>query len=101
MNAERLAMMRPGSVLINTARGSLVDEAALVSALDAGHLSGAGLDVFVNEPHLSRALASREDVVVLPHLGSATFETRVAMGMKAVENLRTYFSGTAPPDVAT
>ena len=98
MNAERLARMKPGSVLINTARGSLVDEAALTRSLDAGHLSGAGLDVFVNEPNISPELRSRDDVVILPHLGSATFETRVAMGMKAVENLRAFFRGASPPD---
>jgi lactate dehydrogenase-like 2-hydroxyacid dehydrogenase len=101
MNTERLARMKAGSVLINTARGSLVDEAALVAALDRGHLEGAGLDVFLNEPELSPALASRDDVVVLPHLGSATLETRVAMGMKAVVNLRAYFGGTVPPDLLT
>ena len=99
MNAERLTRMKPGSVLINTARGSLVDEYALVRSLDTGHLGGAGLDVFVNEPNLSPALRAREDVVVLPHLGSATFETRVAMGMKAVENLRSFFRGEALPDL--
>ena len=98
MDAERLTRMKPGSVLINTARGSLVDEDALVRSLDTGHLGGAGLDVFVNEPNLSPALRAREDVVVLPHLGSATFETRVAMGLKAVENLRAFFRGEALPD---
>jgi len=98
MNAERLAGMKPQSVLINTARGSLVDEEALVRSLDSGHLAGAGLDVFVNEPNVSPSLTTRDDVVCLPHLGSATFETRVAMGMKAVENLRAFFRGDAPPD---
>ena len=98
MNADRLALMKPGSVLINTARGSLVDEGALVRALDAKHLAGAGLDVFMDEPDVSPALTKRDDVVTLPHLGSATFETRVAMGMKAVENLRAWFSGTTVPD---
>jgi lactate dehydrogenase-like 2-hydroxyacid dehydrogenase len=98
MNAGRLARMKPGSVLINTSRGSLVDEDALVLSLDTGHLGGAGLDVFVNEPNVSPALRAREDVVILPHLGSATLETRVAMGMKAVENLRAFFRGGSPPD---
>ena len=98
MNAERFTRMKPGSVLINTARGSLVDEEALVRSLNSGQLGGAGLDVFVNEPNLSPALRAREDVVILPHLGSATFETRVAMGMKAVENLRAFFRGEVPPD---
>lgn len=101
MNAERIGRMKPGSVLINTARGSLVDEAALILALDRGHLAGAGLDVFVNEPDVSPALLSREDVVVLPHLGSATLETRVAMGLKAVENLEAFFARGQAPDTVT
>ena len=98
MNAERLALMPEGAVLINTARGTLVDETALIAALDSGHLGGAGLDVFHNEPDVRPDLLQREDVVVLPHLGSATLETRTAMGMRAVENLRAWFRGEAPPD---
>ena len=98
MNAARLASMRPGSFLINTARGSLVDEPALVAALDRGHLAGAGLDVFVNEPHVTSALTVRNDVVLLPHLGSATLETRVDMGLRAVSNLRAFFEGDRPAD---
>lgn len=100
-DAGRLASMRPGAVLINTARGSLIDERALVAALDRGHLAGAGLDVFVGEPTVSPALLGREDVVLLPHLGSATLETRVDMGMRAVLNLRAFFSGGAPPDLVS
>lgn len=93
MNRERLALMRPEAYLINTARGDVVDEAALVEALQARRIAGAGLDVFEREPQVSPDLLAMENVVLLPHLGSATTETRVAMGMRAVENLRLHFAG--------
>jgi lactate dehydrogenase-like 2-hydroxyacid dehydrogenase len=93
MNADRFARMQRSAFLINTARGDVVDEAALVSALEAKQIAGAGLDVFEREPVVSPALLTMENVVLLPHLGSATRETRVAMGMRALENLRLFFSG--------
>jgi lactate dehydrogenase-like 2-hydroxyacid dehydrogenase len=93
MNRERLARMRPDAFLVNTARGDVVDEAALVEALQQKTIAGAGLDVFEREPEVTRALLSMENVVLLPHLGSATKETRVAMGMRALENLRLFFGG--------
>jgi len=93
MNRERLARMRHTAFLINTARGDVVDEAALVEALSTGTIAGAGLDVFEKEPQVSPALVSMENVVLLPHLGSATQETRIAMGMRALENLRLFFTG--------
>jgi lactate dehydrogenase-like 2-hydroxyacid dehydrogenase len=93
MNRERLKRMRAGAFLINTARGDVVDEAALVEALGSGTIAGAGLDVFEKEPQVSPALVAMENVVLLPHLGSATQETRIAMGMRALENLRLFFSG--------
>jgi lactate dehydrogenase-like 2-hydroxyacid dehydrogenase len=93
MNAERLGRLKPGAYLINTARGDVVDEAALVAALRSGRLAGAGLDVFEREPQVSPELLAMENVVLLPHLGSATRETRVAMGMRALENLRLFFRG--------
>jgi lactate dehydrogenase-like 2-hydroxyacid dehydrogenase len=93
MNRERLAQMRRSAFLINTARGDVVDEAALVEALSDGTIAGAGLDVFEREPQISPALLAMENVVLLPHLGSATTETRIAMGRRAVENLRLFFSG--------
>jgi lactate dehydrogenase-like 2-hydroxyacid dehydrogenase len=93
MNADRLARLKPGGYLINTARGDVVDEAALVAALRGGALAGAGLDVYEREPQVSPELLAMENVVLLPHLGSATRETRVAMGMRALENLRLFFQG--------
>jgi lactate dehydrogenase-like 2-hydroxyacid dehydrogenase len=93
MNRERLARMRRSAYLINTARGDVVDEAALVEALSDGTIAGAGLDVYEREPQIAPALLTMENVVLLPHLGSATTETRVAMGMRALENLRLFFSG--------
>jgi lactate dehydrogenase-like 2-hydroxyacid dehydrogenase len=93
MNRERLARMRPDAFLVNTARGDVVDEVALVNALQEKTIAGAGLDVFEREPEVTRALLEMENVVLLPHLGSATRETRVAMGMRALENLRLFFGG--------
>jgi lactate dehydrogenase-like 2-hydroxyacid dehydrogenase len=93
MNRERLALMRPEALLINTARGDVVDEAALVEALQARRIAGAGLDVYEREPQVTPALLAMENVVLLPHLGSATHETRVAMGLRAFENLQLFFSG--------
>jgi lactate dehydrogenase-like 2-hydroxyacid dehydrogenase len=93
MNRERLALMRPEAFLINTARGDVVDEAALIEALQARRIAGAGLDVFEKEPQVAPALLTMENVVLLPHLGSATQETRVAMGLRAFENLQLFFSG--------
>jgi lactate dehydrogenase-like 2-hydroxyacid dehydrogenase len=93
MNRERLARMRPSAFLVNTARGDVVDEAALVEALQKGVIAGAGLDVYEQEPKVSPELLKMENVVLFPHLGSATQETRVAMGMRALENLRLFFSG--------
>ena len=98
MNAARFAQMRKGSILINTARGDVVNENDLIAALEAGTIGGAWLDVFENEPSVPAALSSRENVVLLPHLGSATIETRVAMGMRAIDNLEAFFGGTAPRD---
>ena len=98
IGASQLARMKSTAVLINTARGAIVDEAALVDALEAGRIAGAGLDVYEGEPEVHQGLLGREDVVLLPHLGSATHETREAMGMRAVENLDAFFAGSEPPD---
>jgi lactate dehydrogenase-like 2-hydroxyacid dehydrogenase len=93
MNRERLGRMRNTAFLINTARGDVVDEPALVEALEKGVIAGAGLDVYEQEPKVNPALLKMENVVLFPHLGSATRETRIAMGMRALENLRLFFSG--------
>jgi lactate dehydrogenase-like 2-hydroxyacid dehydrogenase len=93
MNRERLAQMRRSAFLINTARGDVVDETALVEALSDGTIAGAGLDVYEREPQITPELLTMENVVLLPHLGSATVETRIAMGRRALENLRLFFSG--------
>ena len=100
MNADAIAAMRPGGYLINTARGDVVDETALAKALHDGVIGGAGLDVFQGEPQINQALLSAPNTVLLPHLGSATEETRVAMGMKVVENARAFAAGFALPDKA-
>lgn len=98
MNRERLGCMKPGALLINTARGDVVDEAALVEALNEGKIAGAGLDVYEGEPKVSEGLLRRENVVLLPHLGSATRETRIAMGLRVLENALAFFAGKTPRD---
>lgn len=98
MNAERLAMMKVGSILVNTARGALVDERALSEVLRSGQLFAAGLDVHEHEPKITPALQGLENVVLLPHLGSATVETRTAMGLRALDNALQWLSGHVPQD---
>jgi lactate dehydrogenase-like 2-hydroxyacid dehydrogenase len=98
INAERLAMMKPGSYLINSARGDVVDNQALIQALKSKKIAGAGLDVFEGEPNLDQGFLELENAVLLPHLGSATEETRVAMGMRVIENITAFFAGETPRD---
>ena len=98
IDAARLTLMPPHAFLINTARGDVVDEAALAAALRDGAIAGAGLDVYEDEPRVHPALLTLDNVVLLPHLGSATRETRVAMGMMVVDNLVAFFSGQTPPN---
>jgi lactate dehydrogenase-like 2-hydroxyacid dehydrogenase len=98
INAQRLAMMKPTAVLINTARGPVVDEAALVAALTQKQIAMAGLDVYEREPAVHAGLLKLDNVVLLPHLGSATLETRTAMGMRVAQNLEAFFSGKALRD---
>ncbi|MEC8109681.1 MAG: D-glycerate dehydrogenase [Pseudomonadota bacterium] len=93
LNEERLKCMQAHAYVINTARGDVIDEAALVRALQSGSIGGAGLDVFQGEPEIHRDILAAPNTVLLPHLGSATVETRTAMGLKVVENARAFFAG--------
>lgn len=93
IGAAQLEAMKPTAFLVNTARGPIVDEAALVEALEAGQIAGAGLDVFEHEPAVHPGLGGRDDVVLLPHLGSATLQTRTAMARLAVDNVVAVLSG--------
>jgi lactate dehydrogenase-like 2-hydroxyacid dehydrogenase len=98
IDAAALAAMKPGCYLINTARGGIIDHDALAQALRSGHLAGAGLDVYPQEPQVPATLLALENVVLLPHLGSADGETRVAMGMKALANVEAFAAGHPLPD---
>ena len=98
IDAKAIAAMKAGGYLINTARGGIVDHAALAEALRSGHLARAGLDVYPHEPEVPEALLGLENVVLLPHLGSANAETRVAMGMKALANVEAFAEGEPLPD---
>jgi len=97
MDAARLAQMRSDAYLVNTTRGPVVDEAALAKALRDGVIAGAGLDVFEREPEVHPDLLDLENVVLIPHLGSATIETRTAMGVLAARNALAILQGAAPP----
>jgi len=98
VNAGALDALGPDGILINTARGDVVDLEALMEALKSGRIAGAGLDVYEKEPAVPEALCGMENVVLLPHLGSATMETRVAMGMMVADNLDAFFAGREPPN---
>ena len=99
VGARELSMLKPTAFLINAARGKCVDEAALVEALQSKRLAGAGLDVFEHEPHVHPELLSLPNVVLAPHVGSATGQTRLAMAMLAVENLVAALDGRRPPNL--
>jgi glyoxylate reductase len=98
INAARLAEMKPTAFLINTARGDLIDEEALIAALTSGQIAGAGLDVFANEPKIDPRLIALPNVITLPHLGSATIEGRAHAGEKVIANIRYWADGHRPPD---
>lgn len=101
LSARRLALMQPTAYLVNTARGDIVDEDALIQLIEDGKIAGAGLDVFEYEPAINKRLvklAERGKVVLLPHMGSATIEGRIDMGEKVIINIRTFFDGHRPPD---
>lgn len=101
LDARRLALLPRGAIVINTARGPVIDERALIAALESGQVGAAGLDVYEREPAVPDELLAMEQVVLLPHLGSATVETRTAMGMRAVENLTSFFAGAGVRDGVT
>jgi lactate dehydrogenase-like 2-hydroxyacid dehydrogenase len=98
INSKTLSRMKSTAILINTARGSVVDEEALATALAQRQIAAAGLDVYEREPAVSPALQELENVVLLPHLGSATLEARTAMGMQMADNLDSFFAGRTPPN---
>ena len=98
IDAERLAMLPAGAVVVNTSRGALLDEAALMASLDSGHVAAAGLDCFKVEPGGNPDFARYENVFMLPHIGSATRKTRDAMGFRALDNLDAFFAGKTPKD---
>ncbi len=101
LSARRLELMQPRAYLVNTARGDVVDEEALIRLIDEGKLAGAGLDVFEHEPSMNpklQKLAKTNKIVILPHMGSATIEGRIDMGEKVIINIRTFFDGHRPPD---
>jgi glyoxylate reductase len=98
MNRARIGMMKPDAYLINSSRGELVDEDALIEALTRGKIAGAGLDVYTHEPAVDSRFLSIPNVVLLPHLGSATFEGREASGEKVIANIRIFADGHRPPD---
>jgi glyoxylate reductase len=98
LNARRLDLMKTTSYIVNTSRGEVIDENALARKIAAGQISGAGLDVFEHEPAINPKLMELDNVVLLPHMGSATIEGRVDMGEKVIINIKTFVDGHAPPD---
>ena len=101
MDAERIALIGPEGFVINTARGDVIDQTALITALREGRIKGAGLDVFEGEPQVPAELIAMENVVLLPHLGSATTETREDMGHMVADNLDAFFAGRAVPNTVS
>ena len=98
LNAERLALLKPHAFVVNTARGEIIDEAALARLLADGKIAGAGLDVYEREPEIETALLKLDNVVLAPHLGSATHEGRIAMGEKVIVNIKSFVDDHRPPD---
>lgn len=98
LNTERIARLPDGAIVVNTARGAIVDDEALIAALKSGKIAAAGLDVYENEPNLNPGYRPLKNTFLLPHLGSATVDTRNAMGFKCLDNLDAFFAGTTPPN---
>ncbi|WP_422028386.1 2-hydroxyacid dehydrogenase [Roseovarius sp.] len=101
INADVFDALKPGAILVNTARGDVVDEDALFAALASGKLAAAGLDVYMGEPALDARFLGLENIVLAPHLGSATEATRAAMGHRAIDNLKAFLAGETPGDLVT
>lgn len=99
IDARRFSLMKPTACIVNTARGQLIDEEALIAALSAGRIAGAGLDVFAREPHVDPRLLELPGLVAMPHLGSATYEGRGAAGERIIANIRFWVDGHRPPDM--
>jgi len=98
LSARRLRLLQPHAILVNTARGEVIDEATLIGLLETRAIAGAGLDVFEHEPAVDPRLRALDNVVLLPHMGSATIEGRLAMGEKVIINIKTFADGHRPPD---
>jgi glyoxylate reductase len=98
LDARRIGLLKPTAYLINTSRGEIVDEGALIESLEKGRIAGAGLDVYTHEPEVDPRLLALSNVVLLPHMGSATFEGRAASGDKVIANIRVWADGHRPPD---
>jgi len=98
LSARRLQLLQPQCFIVNTARGEVIDEDAMVRLLQEGRIAGAGLDVFEHEPAVNKKLLAMGNVVLLPHMGSATIEGRIDMGEKVLINIRTFVDGHKPPD---
>lgn len=98
ISARRLRRLKPHAIIVNTSRGEVIDEPALIRALYAREIAGAGLDVYAGEPQIDPKLSELDNVVLLPHIGSATIEGRIAMGEKVIVNIKTFIDGHNPPD---
>jgi lactate dehydrogenase-like 2-hydroxyacid dehydrogenase len=101
LNAKRLARLPKGAIVVNSSRGPVVDDEALIAALKSGHIAAAGLDVFTGEPRANPGYRALPNTFLLPHLGSATIETRTAMGNRALDNLDAFYAGKQPPDLVS
>jgi glyoxylate reductase len=98
LSRERLSLLQPTAYLVNTSRGEVIDEAALADLLADQQIAGAGLDVYADEPNIPKGLVDLPNVVLLPHIGSATIEGRLGMGEKVIINIQTFWDGHTPPD---
>ena len=98
LTKDKIDLLPDGAIFVNTSRGALVDEEALIAALKSGKIAGAGLDVYLQEPGGNPEISALANVFMLPHIGSATFETRDAMGFRALDNLDAFFAGQEPKD---